>query len=108
MLRSILFAAAVAAVPGVALAQTVIVEPPLMPGEIMVEPSVVIGPPVLMGPPTMEDARMIAMAHGVMVVEDVDRRFWDGNYEVDGEDQNGNDIEVVIDAETGEVLDIDD
>jgi hypothetical protein len=83
-----------------ALAQTVIVEPPLMPGEVLV------GPPVVVGPPTMEDARLIAMAHGVVVVEDVDHRFWDGNYEVEGQDAYGEDIEVVIDGETGSVLDI--
>jgi hypothetical protein len=108
MLRSILVAAALSAVPGAALAQTVVVEPPLMPGEVMVGPPVVMMPPVLMGPPTEEDARMIAMAHGVVVVEDVDHRFWDGNYEVEGEDQSGDDIEVLIDGQSGAVLEIDD
>jgi hypothetical protein len=46
------------------------------------------------------------MANGVMVVEDVDRRWLDGNFEVEGRDASGEEIEVVIDAETGAVLDI--
>jgi hypothetical protein len=83
-----------------ALAQTVIVEPPLLPGEVIVEA------PVVVGPPTIEDARLIAMANGVAVVEDVDRRFWDGNYEIEGRDLYGEHIEVVIDSGTGAVLDI--
>ena len=29
---------------------------------------------------------MIALMHGMVVVEDVDVRMWDGNYEVDGTD----------------------
>jgi hypothetical protein len=47
------------------------------------------------------------MANGVAAVEDVDRRWFDGNYEVEGRDQYGEEIFVVIDAETGAVLDID-
>lgn len=83
-----------------ASAQTVIVEPP-MPGEV------IIAPEGFVGPPTMEDARLIAMANGVVTVEDVDHRWVDGDFEVEGRDAYGEEIRVVIDAETGAVLDID-
>jgi hypothetical protein len=46
------------------------------------------------------------MANGVVVVEDVDRRWLDGNFEVEGRDAYGEEIEVVIDGQTGAVLDI--
>ena len=46
--------------------------------------------------------------HGMVVVEDVDVRLWDRNYEVDGTDVTGEDIVMRIDRDTGEVLDIDD
>jgi hypothetical protein len=103
-------AAGVFLFPGAALAQMVIAEPPPVAGEVMVAPppagAVVAAPPVL-GPPTLEDARMIAMASGIVVVEEVDTRFWDGNFEVEGINEAGEEIEVVIDSATGEVLDID-
>jgi hypothetical protein len=92
--------------PSVGLAQTVILDPPMIEGEVMIAPAPLPGP--MVGPPTMEDARLIAMTSGVVVVEDVDRRIWDGNWEVEGEDAYGEDIEVVIDSETGAVLRIDD
>jgi hypothetical protein len=62
----------------------------------------------IMGPPTVEDAAMIAMASGMVAVEDVDRRFWDGNFEVEGTNAAGEDIEIIIDAQTGAIIDIDD
>jgi hypothetical protein len=105
-----LLAAGVILLPGAVLAQMVIAEPPPMAGEVVVAPpaGVVVVPPQMMGPPTIEDARMIAMANGLVTVEDVDTRFWDGNYEVEGTDQAGEDIEIVIDGQTGQVLEIDD
>jgi hypothetical protein len=84
------------------LAQTVIVDPAPMPEEEII----LMPDPAIVGPPTIEDARLIAMANGVVVVEDVDRRWLDGNFEVEGRDAYGEEIEVVIDAETGAVLDI--
>lgn len=91
-----LFAALVAA-PTAALAQPVVVGPPPM-----------MSDEAMGGPLTVDDAVMIAMMHGVAVVEDVDRRIWDDNYEVKGRNPYGDDIEVRIDHLTGEVLDIDD
>jgi hypothetical protein len=95
-----LFAAAVALAPAAALAQYLVPEPPVavIPAPLAVVPT---------GPMTEEDAAMIALMHGMVVVEDVDVRMWDGNYEVDGKDLTGEDIVVRIDPHTGEVLDID-
>lgn len=104
-----LLAGAVLLAPGAALAQMIIAEPPPMAGEMAVgAPQPMMPPPMMMGPPTVDDAAMIAMAHGMAAVEDVHRRFWDGNYEVDGTDRFGENIEMLIDADTGEVLEIDD
>jgi len=96
-----LFAAAVALAPAAALAQYLVPEPPVavVPAPLAVMPS---------GPLTREDAAEIAIMHGMVVVEDVDVRLWDRNYEVDGTDVTGEDIVMRIDRDTGEVLDIDD
>lgn len=96
---SVLLAAAFA--PASAVAQMVVAEPPMMAAE---------APPMLApGAPMNEDmAAQIAMMNGIVVVEDVDRRVWDGNYEVEGSDATGNDLEITIDGMTGAVLKIDD
>jgi hypothetical protein len=94
LLRSALVAA-VAMAPAAAFAQFVIPEPPLL----MEAPA---------GPLGEEDAAVIAMMHGIAVVEDVDTRIWDGNFEVEGTDVTGEDMVITIDHDTGEVLEIDD
>lgn len=100
--------AALALAPGAAIAQMVIEKP------ILEEPVLVIPEPSMTAAPMVgggimaEDARAIAMMNGVVEVDDVDQRWWDGNYEVDGTDASGEDMEVTIDGETGAVLEIDD
>ncbi len=109
IIRSALIGA-LAFVPGAALAQMVIQEPAPTAGEAAVvvqQPSVVVGQPVVVGPIGLEDARAIAMMNGIVDVEDVDQRWWDGNFVVEGEDDSGENMEVTIDAETGAVIDID-
>jgi len=91
-------ALAVALAPAAASAQFVIGEPPMMMDEAMAPA----------GPMSEEIAVHIAMMNGVAVVEDVDHRFWDGNYEVEGTDMTGEDIEVTIDGMTGAIIEIDD
>jgi len=96
------FAAALALAPAAALAQYVAPAPPVA---VIQEPAVTVVP---QGPLTEGDAAEIAMMHGLVAVEDVDPRIWDGNFEVEGTDSTGNEIVMVIDRDTGEVLDIDD
>jgi hypothetical protein len=97
--------AALALAPAAAVAQDVIVEPP-MAGEMAVIP----GEPMMIppGPVDEQGAATIAMMNGMASVEDVDRRFWDGNFEVEGTGGTGEHLEIVVDAGTGAVLDIDD
>ena len=100
LFRSVV-AAAIVLAPAAAFAQYVIPEPPMIES----------GAPMLVapaGPLGEQDAVAIAMMHGVAVVEDVDARIWDGNFEVDGTDATGEDISVIIDHDTGAVLEIDD
>lgn len=106
IVRSVLLGA-LALAPTAALAQ-LLVEEPLVIGEPVVV-GVPVGVPVI-GPEglTEEDARVIAMMHGMVEVEDVDERFFDGNFEVEGADAAGNDLEITIDGETGEVIEVDD
>jgi len=99
---------ALALVSGAALAQTVIVEPPMLPDEALLVPMEPMPEAPMIGPLDEEGAATIAMMNGVAVIDDVDHRMWDGNFEVEGTDTAGEDIEMVIDAETGEILDIDD
>jgi len=90
--------------PAVASAQMVIGEPPLV-----VEEEVIVAPlPPMSGPLDEEGAAMIAMANGIATVEDVDHRMWDGNFEVEGTDVTGEDVELLIDGGTGAVLEVDD
>jgi hypothetical protein len=100
--------AALAILPSAALAQTVIVEPPMLPEEAILVPMEPMPEAPLMGPLDEEGAATIAMMNGIAAIDEVDHRMWDGNFEVEGTDAAGEDIEMVIDAETGEVLDIDD
>src|SRR3712207_8522553 len=51
------------------------------------------------GPLTEDDAVAIAMMNGIVTVEDVDSRMWDGNFEVEGADGSGNDMEITIRSE---------
>lgn len=96
-----LFGVAVALAPAVASAQYLAPEPPIA----IVQPPPLVVPA---GPLTEDDAAQIAIMHGMAVVEDVDVRMWDGNFQVEGEDVTGDDIVMRIDRHTGEVLDIDD
>ncbi len=104
LLRSALLGA-LALAPTAGLAQMVIQEPALIVGE----PAIVVQPPMVGAAGIMaDDARVIAMMNGVAVVESVDKRWWDGHYEVEGMDAMGEDLEVTIDGETGAVMEIDD
>jgi len=105
MLRTALIGA-IAFAPSLALAQLLVAEPPMIEGEVFVEDEVMIAP--IMGPVDAEGARIIAMMNGAVTVEEVDVRFWDKNYEVEGTDAAGEDIEITIDANTGAVIEIDD
>ena len=93
---------------GAALAQTVIVEPPMLPEEAILVPMEPMPEAPMMGPLDEEGAATIAMMNGIAVVDEVDHRMWDGNFEVEGTDATGEDVEMTIDAETGEILNIDD
>ena len=106
LVRSALFGA-LALAPAAALAQGLVIQEPAM---VVQEPMVVVPAPVVVGPEGIgvEDARAIAMMNGLVTVEDVNTRWRDGTYEVDGTDASGEDLEITIDAATGEVLDIDD
>ena len=107
VIRSMLIAT-LALAPAAAFAQTVIVEPPMMPDEVMILPGEPMPEaPMMMGPLVEEDAVEVAMMNGIVEVEDVHRTFG-GDFEVEGADATGDDLEIVVDAETGEVLDIDD
>ncbi len=91
----------------------VIQEPAVVEETVVVEEPVIVQAPVVMGVPmagplTEDDAVAIAMMNGIVTVEDVDDRFWDGHFEVEGDDASGNDLEITIDGETGAVLEIDD
>ena len=121
LLRSALIGA-LALAPASAFAQMVIQEPAPLVGEpavviqqpapapvVVQQPATVVVPaPVPAGPIGPEDARAIAMMNGLVTVEDVNTRWRDGDFEVDGEDASGNEMEIRIDAETGAVLEIDD
>ena len=91
--------------PTAALAQGMFVSP----GEVVNQEPAVVGVPMV-GPGglTEQDAVAIAMSAGLVEVEDVDTRMWDGNFEVEGTDASGDDLEVTIDGETGAILEIDD
>ncbi len=110
LIRSAFIGALVLA-PAGAYAQMVIQEPAPVAGETVViqQPATVVVPaPVVTGPIGAEDARAIAMMNGLVTVEDVNTRWRDGDFEVEGEDASGNNMEIRIDAETGAVLEIDD
>ena len=83
LVRSAL-AAAIILAPAAAFAQFVIPEPPLLMA------------PAFAGPLGEEDAAAIAMMNGIAVVEDVDARIWDGNFEVEGTDITGEDRKSVV------------
>lgn len=53
-----------------------------------------------------EDAREIAMMNGVVSIDDIELRS-NGDYRIEGEDASGDDMEITIDGDTGDVLDID-
>jgi uncharacterized membrane protein YkoI len=108
IVRSLLFAAA-ALFPAAALAQGLVMSPAPADEDVLViqEPAMGVVP-LGRGPLTEDDAVAIAMLNGMVTVEDVDSRMWDGNFEVEGEDGAGNDLEITIDGETGAVLEIDD
>lgn len=98
---ALLCSLALAAAP--AMAQIVIPEPEPM--EAM-EPA--MDPAMSGGMMTEEDARAVAMMNGMAAIEDVDTQFMTGNFEVEGTDAAGKDMEMTIDAHTGAVLEMDD
>jgi hypothetical protein len=107
LVRSALLGA-LALAPTAVLAQMVIEEPAVVVGEPVVAVPVVAVPVVGAEGVTDDVARMIAMANGIVEVEDVDEHFWNGNFEVEGTDASGNDLEITIDGQTGAVLEVDD
>ena len=104
LMGALALSAAAASAQGLVMDPDVGIEDPL----VVEEPAVVGVPAVVYGELTEQDAVAIAMMHGIARVEDVDTRMWDGNFEVEGEDANGEDLEIRIDSKTGEVLEIDD
>ena len=89
--------------PVLVIPEPVIIDEPV----IIQEPDVYVQQPMLGGELFEEDARAIAMMNGMVEVDEVDTRMFDGNFEVDGFDASGDDIEMTIDAETGAVLSVD-
>ena len=89
--------------------ETLVIEEPVVVEERVVvrEPAVIVEEPLYGGPIVEEDAVAIAMANGVVAVEDVHKRWFDGNFEVDGTMADGEDVEVTIDANSGAVIEID-
>ncbi len=49
-----------------------------------------------------QDARMIAMDHGVSTITDIDGTL-DADWHITGTDDWGHDVELVIDGRTGEI-----
>ena len=95
--------------PAVASAQGLVMSPaPAEEDVLVIQEPAIVGVPVGAGPLTENDAVAIAMMHGLVTVEDVDSRIWDGNFEVEGADGAGNDMEITIDGQTGAVLKIED
>ncbi len=95
--------------PAAALAQGLVMSPaPAEEDVLLIQEPATVAVPVGSGPLTEDDAVAIAMMNGIVTVEDVDSRMWDGNFEVDGADGAGTDVEITIDGETGAVLEIDD
>jgi hypothetical protein len=93
--------------PGAALAQYVVPEPPMIETPVVgVAPEMMAVAPA--GPLTEDDAAQIAIMHGMAVVEEVDVRMWDGNFQVEGKTPTGQDLVMRIDRDTGQILDIDD
>ena len=89
------------------VAEPVVVEEPVVAAPVVAVPTVP-APVIAPGGVTEGDAQAIAMAAGLVSVEDVDHRVWDGNFEVEGEDASGDDAEILIDGQTGAILEIDD
>ena len=101
LLAALAFAPAAAGAQGVYADPLVIQEPMVMQQPTVAVP---IGPEGIYA----EDAAAIARMHGIVYVEDVDRRMWDGNFKVKGEDARGETLVIRIDSRTGRVLKIDD
>ena len=91
--------------PPVVIEEPVVVQEPV----IVQEPAVVVEEPIIIqqGPVSEDQAVAIARLNGLVAVREVNRT-WRGNFEVEGTDRSGEDIEVYVEAETGAVLDIDD
>ena len=85
---------------------TVVVEQPL----VIPEPAYGIAPSAVYDERSgvyEEDARQIAMMHGLVSVDKVSDD-WHGNYKVKGRDASGDRVVIVVDKDTGDVLSVDD
>ena len=105
--------AAMAFAPAAAGAQGVYADPLVIQEPVVVQQPMVVQQPLVRVPIGPEgigaaDAAAIARMNGIVYVEDVDRRMWDGNFKVKGEDARGETLVMRIDSRTGEVLEIDD
>lgn len=59
---------------------------------------------VVQGPLTMDQARAIAFGSGIVVIDDLDFDNFRGRWEIEGRDRWGRDLEMDIDARTGQVV----
>jgi len=52
----------------------------------------------------IEQVRQMAFDHGIVRLEEIELRRRKGVWQVEGEDANGNDIEMDVDARTGRII----
>jgi hypothetical protein len=58
--------------------------------------------PALAGPVTIEDVRAMAFDKGIVKIEEVE--LDDGIWEIEGYDQSGQEIEMSVDAASGDIV----
>ncbi|MCB1441925.1 MAG: PepSY domain-containing protein [Methyloceanibacter sp.] len=52
----------------------------------------------------IEQVRQMAFDHGIVRLDEIELRRRKGVWQVEGEDANGNDIEMDVDARTGRII----
>ncbi|HML92523.1 PepSY domain-containing protein [Methyloceanibacter sp.] len=52
----------------------------------------------------IEQVRQMAFDHGIVRLDEIELRRRKGIWKVEGEDANGNDIEMDVDARTGRII----
>ena len=59
---------------------------------------------VVQGPIMMEQARAIAFGNGIVMIDDLDFDNFSGRWEIEGRDRWNRDLEMEIDARTGQIV----